>query len=99
MFDEELAQKVVVEFVTSSEEERGLDVAFIEICRFLHDNPDRLSWRPKNKPDVTNTSGLKTLAKKFFNGYRRSDFPAEPGTIPDEMVSIVMQYAYGYSIE
>lgn len=99
MFDEELAQEVVIEFVTSSEEERGLDVAFIEICRFLHDNPDRLSWRSKNKPNITNTSGLKILAKKFFNGYRRSDFPVEPGTIPDEMVSIVMQYAYGYSIE
>lgn len=98
-FNEKLAKEIVAEFVTDSEEKKGLDIAFVEICKFLSDNPDRLSWRSKNKPDMTKASGLKMLAEKFFKGYRRSDFPAEPGTIPDEMVSIVMQYAYGYSSE
>jgi hypothetical protein len=86
-FDEELVKETVAEFVTNNLKEQGLDVAFIEICRFLYDNPDRLSWRSRNKPSVTDKDGLKTLAEKFFNGFRRSDFPAEPGTIPDEMVS------------
>lgn len=99
-FDEELAKKVVSEFINKDNpEETGLDTAFIEICRFLSDNPDRLSWRTKNKPSVTNESGLKALAEKYFNGFKKSDFPAEPKTVPDEMVSIVMRYAYNYSPE
>ncbi|MGB3756851.1 MAG: SinI family restriction endonuclease [Rivularia sp. (in: cyanobacteria)] len=98
-FNEKLAKEVVAEFVTNNKEEEGLDKAFIEVCRFLYDNPDRLSWRTKNKPSLTDKNGLEALAKKFFNGFRRSDFPAQPGTVPDEMVSIVMHYAYGYSSE
>lgn len=98
-FDEELAKSVVVNYAISSEKERGLEIAFIEICRFLSDNPDRLSWRSKNQPSIADIQGLNAIAAKFFNGFRRSDFPAEPRTIPDEMVSIVMQYAYGYSPE
>ncbi|AFZ34432.1 Type II site-specific deoxyribonuclease [Stanieria cyanosphaera PCC 7437] len=98
-FDEELVKKTVAEFLTDNPKEQGLDVAFIEICRFLYDNPDRLSWRSRNKPSVTDQNDLKVLAEKFLNGFRKSDFPAEPGTIPDEMISIVMQQAYGYSAE
>jgi hypothetical protein len=98
-FNEKLAREVVAEFTIGDQSERGLDVSFVEICRFLFDNPDRLSWNSKNKPSVTNQSDLQILAEKFFTGFRRSDFPAEPGTIPDEMVSIVMQYAYNYSAE
>ncbi len=100
-FDEKLVKEVITEFINDNPEEKGLDAAFIEICRFLSDNPDRLSWRIKNKPkpSLTDKNGLKALAKKFFDGFRRSDFPAQPGTVPDEMVSIVMQYVYGYSSE
>ena len=98
-FDEELAKNVVTEFINDNPEEKGLDTAFVEICRFLDDNPDRLSWRSKNKPTVNDVSSLKALAEKYFNGFRKSDFPAEPKTVPDEMVSIVMQYAYDYSPE
>jgi hypothetical protein len=98
-FDDKLSRETVAEFVINNSKEQGLDVSFIEICRFLYDNPDRLSWRSRNKPSVTDQNGLKALAEKFFNGFRRSDLPAEPGTIPDEMVSIVMQQAYGYSVE
>jgi hypothetical protein len=42
---------------------------------------------------------LEILAERYFSSYRKSDFPAAPGTFPDEMVSIVMQEAYGYSVE
>ena len=98
-FDEELAKKVAAEFVSNNPEEEGLGTAFVEICRFLNDNPDRLSWRNKNKPSINDESGLKALAEKYFNGFRKSNFPAEPKTVPDEMVSLVMQYAYDYSPE
>lgn len=98
-FNEKLAKETVSKFLTDNPEEQDLDVAFVEICRFLSDNPDRLSWRSKNKPNITDKKGLEALAAKFLKGFRKSDFPAEPGTIPDEIVSVVMQQAYGYSTE
>ena len=96
-FDERLARSVVTSISSDRESEKGLDISFVEVRRFLSDNPDRLSWRSKNKPSVENKQGLEILAAKFFSKFRRSDFPARPSTIPDEMVSIVMQYAYDYS--
>ena len=70
---------------------------FSEICKFLIANPDSLSWRGKDKPDLHKSEGISILAEKFVAAYMKSDFPAKPGTVPDEMVSIVMQTAYGYS--
>ena len=74
-----------------------LQTSFKIICRYLLKNPDRLSWRGKDKPDIQTESGLNTLGTKYFLSYRKSDFPADPGTVPDQIVSIVMQVAYGYS--
>ena len=77
--------------------EDGLAESFAQICSFLSDNQDRMSWRGKNVPSVYTEDGLKILAERYFPSYRKSDFPAVPGTVPDEMVSIVMQEAYGYT--
>lgn len=76
----------------------GVDLTkpFTYVCLFLQANPESLSWRGKNKPSLTSEDGLKRLAEKYVSGYSKSDFPAAPGTIPDNMVSIVMQVAYGY---
>ena len=74
-FDEELAKNVVTEFINDNPEEKGLYTAFVEICRFLDDNPGRLSWRTKNKPTVNDENGLKALAEKYFSGFIKSDFP------------------------
>jgi hypothetical protein len=77
----------------------GIDIVypFEQVCLFLKDNPESLSWRAKSRPSLTEPDDIDVLAKKFVDGYKRSDFPAQPGTVPDEMVSIVMQVAYGYS--
>jgi len=75
----------------------GMVLPFIEICKFLAKNPDSLSWRGADKPSVYEEEGLQRLAQKYVAGYFRSDFPATPGTVPDHMVSIVMQAAYGYA--
>ena len=82
-------------FLTDNTDEYELEKGFIEICRFLYDNPEKLSL--KTIANLADINVIQKLAEKFFNGYRRSDFPNEPSTIPDNMVSIVMQYAYGYS--
>jgi hypothetical protein len=77
--------------------ENGLVESFAQICSFLSDNSECMSWKGKNIPSVYTESGLKTLAERYFSSYRKSDFPAMPSTVPDEMVSIVMQEAYGYT--
>ncbi|EAZ90596.1 SinI family restriction endonuclease [Crocosphaera chwakensis] len=97
-FNQAMAQ-TIAENTATTEDERSLIVSFTEVCCFLSDNPTFLSWRGKKKPSVLNDEGLNILAQKYFDGYRKSDFPAIPQTIPDEIVSVVMQVAYGYSEE
>lgn len=69
---------------------------FQTVCAFLNDNPALLSWRGKRKPDTTTQAGISLLAAKFFGARSRQDWPAEPTTVPDEAVSIVLQAVYGY---
>lgn len=97
-FDSTLANQIALTITTNIESELGLVEAFVSICHFLHDHPNALSWRSrKNRPDVYTQAGIARLAERYFNSYRRSDFPKAPGTVPDEAVSIVMRAAYGYS--
>ena len=99
-FNRSLTKEIAGEFSAGESDELGLIEAFVEICHFLSDNPNYLSWRSKrNRPSVHTESGLSQLADKFFKGYRRSDLPKEPTTVPDEAVSAVMRAAYGYSLE
>lgn len=96
-FNQNHAREIATRHCNNRVAEQGLVSSFVEICRFLSENPERLSWRGKTKPNVETQAGLDRLAEKYFSGYRRSDFPAQPGTVPDQMVSIVMQVVYGYS--
>ena len=100
-FDPKLAEKVakaaVPEVSGLSGTVAGLVQSFVQVCSFLSQNPQSLSWRGRNVPDLGTQSGLEVLAQKYFAGYRASDFPGLPGTVPDAMVSEVMQAAYGYS--
>ena len=74
--------------------------SFVDVCSYLSEDQENLmSWKGRNKPSVYDEEGLKVLAKKYLAGYKKSDFPAVPGTVPDELVSLVMQEAYGYSEE
>ena len=100
MFDETLAHVTALNVGGDLAGEEGLTEAFVQVCNFLYDNPDRLSWRVKSgPPSLQNPEGLEVLAQRYFAAYRRSDFPNMAGTIPDEMVSIVMEEVFGYSEE
>ncbi|MCB0213182.1 MAG: SinI family restriction endonuclease [Anaerolineae bacterium] len=98
MFDPDLARSVAEKHVLN-DDEGALIPSFVEICRFLGEFPSELSWSRGEKPTEFNESDLDKLAKRYFDGYRRSDFPATPSTIPDEMVSVIMREAYGYTDE
>jgi hypothetical protein len=98
-FNIDLAKKVASKYI-NNDSEKSLVESFFQVCNFLADNPDRISWRSKkNVPSVETQAGLEILAERYFSAYNKSDFPAVPGTVPDEMVSIVMQEAYGHTQE
>jgi uncharacterized protein CbrC (UPF0167 family) len=86
-----------------NDDERSLIPSFVEVCSFLAEFPNELSWRTSKvspvKPNVKTDEGLAALANRYFEAYRRSDFPVEPSTVPDDMVSVIMEKAYGYSAE
>ena len=93
----------IAEEISINDDEKSLIPSFIEVCLFLSEFPSELSWRTSKenlvKPSVDNEDGVRILASRYFDSYRRSDFPVEPSTIPDEMVSVIMENAYGYSKE
>lgn len=93
----------IAESVCKNDDERSLISSFVDVCSFLAEFPNELSWRTSKlspvKPDAKTEDGLMILANRYFEAYRRSDFPVEPSTIPDEMVSVIMERAYGYSYE
>lgn len=102
IFDKEKAKDIAASYCIN-DEERALIPSFAEVCGFLSEFPSELSWKTKKdnpiKPDPNTDEGLNILASKYFESYRRSDFPAEPSTVPDEMVSVIMEQAYGYTAE
>ncbi len=101
-FSKRQAQNIAGEMAIP-EDEQSLIISFSEICSFLAEFPHELSWRTSKtkpqKPSLESEAGLQILANRYFEAYRRSDFPAEPNTIPDAMVSVIMQTAYGYTPE
>lgn len=98
-FSEALLREIALRHSDDRGNEQGLIDAFVQVCSFLYDNQDFLSWRGKNRPSIQTSEGINQLAKKYYSAYRRSDFPAKAGTVPDEMVSLVMMKAFGYAKE
>jgi len=98
-FSETSARIIASQICTNEGDEFGLVESFAQVCNFLNDNPDRLSSRAKaTAPSIPFTSsGLQVLAKTYFTAYRKSDLPVIPGTVPDDIVSVVMMEAFGYT--
>lgn len=53
--------------------DEGLVKSFAQICRFLHENPDRFSWRGANPPSTSTEDGLERLPTRCLEAYRRID--------------------------
>lgn len=97
-FCKEKAAKIAKD-LCENEKELNLVRSFVEVCSFVDEFPDQMSWRSGKKPSVKTEEGLTVLADRYFSSYRRSDFPAAPSTVPDSMVSVIMEHAYGYTAE
>jgi hypothetical protein len=63
---------------------------------FLIQNPDLFGWRGKTKPNLSTEQGLTTLAEKYFTSRRTLVSPSEPQTVPDDMVSVILNSFYGH---
>lgn len=99
---DEKVKEIANKYCTNDDEKSLID-SFAAVISFLAEYPNELSWRTSkaapNKPNPRTEAGVNALAQRYFEGYRRSDFPADPSTIPDEMVSVIMEKAYGYTAE
>ena len=70
-FSREKAQEIANQ-VCNNDDERSLIPSFVEVCSFLSEFPDELSWKTKKdnpiQPSVDNDDGLNALANKYFEG-------------------------------
>lgn len=96
-FNTSLALDVALTHTTDEGDEVGLADAFAQVCHYIYDNPDSLTWRSKiDRPSIHTVDGLNQLAIKYFQAYRHSDFPASGFTKPDPIVSLVLIEAFDY---
>lgn len=90
MYDINEARQIIQRELPEEPNLHSLVSSFATIIEFLNEFPDYLSWRGNNRPN------LERLANKYISGYLHTDLPAEPGTIPDQMVSVIMNQFYEY---
>ena len=69
------------------------------ILSFLCDNPQELGWRGKNKPDPTNKNDHEIIGLKYLKSIRKDIYPKSPSTIPDQMVSEILDIYFKYPRE
>ena len=88
-----LAKEIALRHTTNTDDEYGLVEAFIRICQFIAQHPDRLS----KQIYAMDADFFEKTAKYYFNAYRKIDIPKKSSTIPDAMIDIIMGKIYGYS--
>ncbi len=97
---EEYCNAIVDELNGSYDIEPSLKRAFTDVIKYLNQFPENLSRRSKkNTIDVSSKDGISQLAISYFNAFYSPTVPKTPTTVPDEMVSVIMQTVFGYSQE
>ena len=71
-------------------------VKFKTLSCFLAQNPSSLSWRARVVPDLNTLVGLNQLATKYINARNSVVQASIPSTVPDSVVSTILQSFYGY---
>ena len=97
---EKLCNKVMNELNPCYDIEISLRQSFITIIKYLNQFPENLSVRSKkNIPDIKTENGITQLAVSYFNGFNSPTVPKLPQTVPDEMVSFIMEIVFKHSKE
>ncbi len=68
--------------------------SFVGVIDFLADNNTSIA---SVKEEFGMPAFLAKAASRYFKGRAPCSFPAMPGTVPDPMVSVVMQRAFGHA--
>lgn len=80
-------------YATQEDKKQGV-ASYLGVLAFLMDNPQSIA--SVREPFGTHAFFDKS-AQRFFKGRFRAELPSAPATVPDGMVSYVMQAAFGYS--
>lgn len=65
------------------------------VIQYLQENPSELSFgSKKNKPDPNNREGVREIVKKYYSGFTKSNFPKLSNLVPDDVVSLIMEFAF-----
>lgn len=91
----ETAELVASEYTES----KNKQTSFAHLAKFLSENPGVFVWRGKNKPDLNQHAGLRKLAEKYFTALNKIIAPSLPSTVPDQMVSKILETFYGHKKE
>ncbi len=97
-FSVQEAKKVALS-IASNTDEISLAESFVLLAEFLYLQPATMSNQGKKfqNLDLTKKNDLEVVAEKFYSSYRRSNYPAMPKTVPDEVVSVIMELVFGHS--
>lgn len=80
--------------------ELSLRQSFINVIKYLNEYPENLSVHSKkNIPDIKAKEGINQLAVSYFTSFYSPTIPKLPQTVPDEMVSFIMELVFKYSKE
>ena len=95
---EKICNEVLDELNPCYDIEMSLKNSFITVIKYLNQFPENLSVRSKNNiPDVKTKEGIEQLAVSYFNGFHSPTVPKLPQTVPDEMVSFIMEIVFNHS--
>jgi hypothetical protein len=99
-FSVQEAKKVALS-IASNADETSLAESFVLLAELMHQEKGIRSGRTKKikKLDLTQVNDLEFLANKYYESYRKNDFPKMPETIPDKMVSEIMGLVFGHATE
>jgi len=91
--------KTAIEKVVPMGTHRGVDLvhSFTTIYKFLREFPDRLSSRKHSASSIQDTSVIADLATTYAKAYSSNVLPTPPKTVPDPLVSEVLNIVFGYS--
>lgn len=97
---ENICNEVIDELDPCYDIDPSLKKSFITIIKYLNQFPDKLSVRSKKDiPDIKTKDGIMQLAIYYFGGFNTPTVPSMPQTIPDPMVSLIMEIVFKHSKE
>lgn len=95
---EQYCKNILNELNPTYDFDNTLRRAFKDVIKYLNEFPDKISNRSKKNPiNPATKDGISQLAITYFNAFYSPTIPKTPTTVPDEMVSVIMETVFGYS--